>query len=103
MLEALDVFLYFSPQNLNDVYRLDLIYNINMLLQHKHVSTGNLDFQNCYYGLMNQQHRVFTGSMYLVGMHIKFPVNPDTQETSAQNIFLWLLNINIMHKILTVG
>lgn len=64
MLEALDVFLYFSPQNLNDVYRLDLIYNINMLLQHKHVSTGNLDSQNCYYGLMNQQHRVFTGSMH---------------------------------------
>lgn len=38
LLEALDVLLYFSPQNLNDVYSLNLIYQ-----QHKHATASNLD------------------------------------------------------------
>jgi len=39
-------------------------------------------------------------------MNIKVPVNTDTQETSAHNIFLQLLpqkNVSTMYKILSVG
>lgn len=88
LLEALGVLLYFSPQNLNDVYRLDLIY-----MQHKHTSTGNLDSQSWCYGLMSQQHRIFTSSILCIldGMYVQLLINPDTQETSAKNIFMWLL------------